>query len=122
MIALCDGAMDREELRASSGVMSHACRIAEREEWSEVGRARGSSGDGWKDIVGPLNVGVIIITGGLICIAVGAWSNHRAQSSGQPELNSIGGWFLERFGAVSIVVGVVLLVCAGIVRGYRTRR
>jgi hypothetical protein len=94
--------------------------MAEWEDWGEVGRGRGSAGNRWKGLIGPIVVGVIFIAGGIICMAVGAWLNHRAQSSSQPYLNSIGPWFLERGGAVALVFGVVLLVCVGIVRGFRT--
>jgi hypothetical protein len=101
--------------------MSHACWMAEWEDWSDVGRGSGSSGNRWKGLIGPIIVGVIFIAGGIICMAVGAWLNHRAQNSSQPDLNSIGPLFIERGGAVALVIGVALLACVGIVRGFRTR-
>jgi len=91
------------------------------EELGEVGRGRGSAGNRWKGLIGPIVVGVVFIAGAIICMAVGAWLNHRAQQSSQPYLNSIGPLFIERGGVVALVFGVVLLVCAGIVRGFRSR-
>ena len=71
--------------------------------------------------VAALVMGLIVLAGGVACLAVGAWSIHRARGAGSPEyqLNSIGGEVLLRFGAALMVIAVVLLICAGIARRSR---
>lgn len=92
------------------------------ENWDQVGREKYLSGNQWNGLRGPIVVGIIFTAGGMTCTAVGAWLYHRAQSSSQANLESIGPWFVERGGAVALVFGVLLLVCVGIVRMLRNHR